>query len=165
MSDWKVTLRPCCRVKTFPPSLRGRERGERERGRGAVRQDAACPQDAHKYPCKLQFKRNQYEWQVANATIWGSNEGMLAVGGGAARAYIDNSKTGRVGAEVRVRGTCMCTHTHTHQGRSFDRCKVQLTWIISTVTDHISPCDTCSCSLHAGRLFRAQTIRGLYAVL
>lgn len=61
MSDWKVTLRPCCRVKTFPPSLRGRERGERERGRGAVRQDAACPQDAHKYPCKLQFKRNQYE--------------------------------------------------------------------------------------------------------
>jgi len=31
------------------------------KGAGAVRQAAACPRDTHKYPCKLQFKRNQYK--------------------------------------------------------------------------------------------------------
>jgi len=95
MSDWKVNLRLCCRVEAFPPARGGEraERAEREGGggggAGVVRHAAACPQDAHKYPCKLQFKRNQYKWQVANATIWVSNEGVLAGGGG---AYIDNRK-------------------------------------------------------------------------
>lgn len=44
--------------------LRGSERAkesEESEEAGAVRQAAACPQDAHKYPCKLQFKRNQYK--------------------------------------------------------------------------------------------------------
>lgn len=61
-------------------NISSRPEGQREeRGWGAGRQAAACPQDTHKYPCKLQFKRNQYKWQVANATIWGSNEGVLAL--------------------------------------------------------------------------------------
>lgn len=117
MSDWKVTLRLCCWVETFPPSLRGREK-ERERkneseGAGAVRQAAVCPQDAHKYPCKLQFKRNQYKWQVANATIWGSNEGVLA--GGLENTQITANWLS--GVEVQVRGKCVCTDTHAQQGQ------------------------------------------------
>lgn len=117
MSDWKVTLRLCCWVETFPPSLRGREK-ERERkneseGAGAVRQAAVCPQDAHKYPCKLQFKRNQYKWQVANATIWGSNEGVLA--GGLENTQITANWLS--GVEVQVWGKCVCTDTHAQQGQ------------------------------------------------
>lgn len=75
MQDGKVTLRLSGWAETFPHGWRGRVWWET--GWGAGHQAAACPQDTHKYPCKLQFKRNQYKWQVANATIWGSNEGVL----------------------------------------------------------------------------------------
>lgn len=125
MSVWKVTLRMCCWVVTLPPGL-GAER--RERGCRAGHQAAICPQDTHKYPCKLQFKRNQYKWQVANATIWGSNEGVPVCVSVCARgvAYTDNSKP----AGWRAKGRN--THIHTHTTMSVD-----VGWMQSATTESV----------------------------
>lgn len=135
MSVWEVTLRICCWVETLPPG-QGAER--RERGWRAGHQAAICPQDTHKYPCKLQFKRNQYKWQVANATIWGSNEGVLGCVSVCALgvAYTDNSKPARLGGKGSE------AHTYSNVSRCWmDAKRHHGVCMISAVTSR-TPCYT-----------------------
>lgn len=112
------------RVEILSLSL-GEQRMPVRRGEGwVVRQAAACPQDSHKYPCKLQFKINQYTWQVANATIWAVMK--VCCQGGQQYSQI-TAERGQSGLKVQVGWKSTQTHAHTHtwQGQ-WSACGCQL---------------------------------------